>query len=147
MRIADIALRWVALMRDVLGYERFAAAGGDWGASISAELGHAHAQHLLGVYLTSTTWPGLDVFKITRRRSPLMSNGCSRGQADGWRRARRCPDQRIGQQTLAYALVDSPTGPRPGLGAPQGVEEAAASGDVLAVFDRDFLCKRRRFTG
>ena len=51
--IAGIAERWVALIRDVLGYERFAAAGGDWGASITAELGHAHAQHLLGVYLTT----------------------------------------------------------------------------------------------
>ena len=42
-RTADL---WVRLMRDVLGYDRFAAAGGDWGALVSAQLGHAHAERL-----------------------------------------------------------------------------------------------------
>ena len=42
--IARIAELWVRLMRDVLGYERFGAQGGDWGAFVTAQLGHAHAQ-------------------------------------------------------------------------------------------------------
>ena len=33
-------------MTDVLGYERFAAAGGDWGSIITGELGHAYPEHL-----------------------------------------------------------------------------------------------------
>ncbi len=36
-RTADI---WVELMQTVLGYGKFAAAGGDWGAFITNQLGH-----------------------------------------------------------------------------------------------------------
>ena len=43
---------WVALMRDVLGYDRFAAQGGDWGALVTGELGHRFAEHLYGVHVT-----------------------------------------------------------------------------------------------
>lgn len=38
------------LMKEVLGYERFAAAGGDWGALISEQLGHKYAEDVIGVY-------------------------------------------------------------------------------------------------
>lgn len=50
--IPRIAELWVTLMRDVLGYDRFGAQGGDWGAFVTAQLGHAHAEHLIGAYLT-----------------------------------------------------------------------------------------------
>ena len=42
---------WARLMRDVLGYERFAAGGGDSGAFVSVRLGHAYAAHVIGVHL------------------------------------------------------------------------------------------------
>jgi pimeloyl-ACP methyl ester carboxylesterase len=42
---------WLRLMRDVLGYDRFAAGGGDSGAFVSARLGHAHPAHLIGIHL------------------------------------------------------------------------------------------------
>jgi pimeloyl-ACP methyl ester carboxylesterase len=48
-RTADL---WVTLMRDVLGYRKFAAQGGDWGAFITQQLGHKYPQHLIGIYLT-----------------------------------------------------------------------------------------------
>jgi len=47
-RTADL---WVRLMRDVLGYDRFGAAGGDMGAVVTAQLGHAHADKLIGIHL------------------------------------------------------------------------------------------------
>jgi pimeloyl-ACP methyl ester carboxylesterase len=47
-RTADL---WVKLMRDVLGYRKFATQGGDWGAIVSAQLGHKYAEHLIGVHL------------------------------------------------------------------------------------------------
>src|ERR1700682_2833428 len=47
--VARIAEVFSSLMTDVLGYPRFAAQGGDWGAYISAQLGAAHADRLLGV--------------------------------------------------------------------------------------------------
>jgi pimeloyl-ACP methyl ester carboxylesterase len=42
---------WVRLMIDVLGYDRFAAAGGDMGNLVTAQLGHAHADRLIGIHL------------------------------------------------------------------------------------------------
>ena len=138
--IAGIAARWVTLMKDVLGYERFAAAGGDWGASITAELGHAHSQHLLGVYLTTATWPGLN---------PAQLDPSSFAEDEQWILARleevggvglgNATIQRIGQQTLAYALVDSPVGTASWLWERRRAWSEAGS-DVLRVFDRDFLC-------
>ena len=48
-RTADL---WVTLMREVLGYSKFAAEGGDWGAFVTQQLGHKYPQHLIGIYLT-----------------------------------------------------------------------------------------------
>lgn len=41
---------WVGLMQQI-GHERFGTHGGDWGAFISAQLGHRHAGHVIGVHL------------------------------------------------------------------------------------------------
>lgn len=138
--IADIAAYWVSLMRDVLGYDRFAAAGGDWGASITAELGHAHGEHLLGVYLTTCTWPGLN---------PAAVDPALFAEDEQWMRERLgeiggvglgyLPIQRIGQQTLAYAMVDSPVGTAAWLWERRQAW-SDAEGDVFSIFDRDFLC-------
>jgi pimeloyl-ACP methyl ester carboxylesterase len=138
--IAGIAERWVALMRDVLGYDRFAAAGGDWGASITAELGHAHAQHLLGAYLSTCTWPGLNLFNLD---PALFADDeqwmIARLKAVGGFGLGSAMIQRIGTQTLAYALVDSPVGTAAWLWERRRAW-SEADGDVLGVFDRDFLC-------
>ncbi len=48
-RTADL---WDTLMREVLGYERFAAQGGDWGALVTSQLGHKYADHVIGIHLT-----------------------------------------------------------------------------------------------
>jgi pimeloyl-ACP methyl ester carboxylesterase len=45
-----IAGLWVELMQ-ALGYERFAAQGGDIGAGVSTALGLVHASHILGIHL------------------------------------------------------------------------------------------------
>ena len=41
---------WVTLMEQ-LGYPRFGAQGGDWGSFITAQLGHKHAERMIGVHL------------------------------------------------------------------------------------------------
>ena len=51
-------------MCDALGHARFGAAGGDWGALVSAQLGHAHAGSIVGVHL-SLSLP-LDLFHAPR---------------------------------------------------------------------------------
>src|SRR5215472_15735807 len=46
--LSDIFAR---LMTDVLGYMRFGAQGGDWGAFITSLLGLNHAEHVVGIHL------------------------------------------------------------------------------------------------
>jgi len=50
---------WVKLM-ERLGYPRFAAHGADWGALVTADLGHRHPDRMLGVHLAMTL--PLDLF-------------------------------------------------------------------------------------
>jgi len=60
-RTADL---WANLMKDVLGYPRFAAAGGDWGAFVTAQLGHKYAPLLYGVYESFPAILGVDYYAI-----------------------------------------------------------------------------------
>ena len=46
--IADV---FAELMTDVLGYPRFAAQGGDWGAFVTSRLGYAHPERMIGIHL------------------------------------------------------------------------------------------------
>ena len=46
-RAADLENR---LMKEVLGYERYATAGGDWGALIAQQHGHKYEEDVVGVY-------------------------------------------------------------------------------------------------
>src|SRR6185295_13075389 len=48
-RIGDV---WHTLMTETLGYERFAAHGGDWGGTVTEQLARSHARSLVGVHLT-----------------------------------------------------------------------------------------------
>ncbi|MEV0643135.1 epoxide hydrolase [Streptomyces sp. NPDC050619] len=111
-----IAGAWAELMRR-LGYERFGAQGGDWGAGISRELGRAHPDRVIGVHLnllpgaqaTTEPTPGeLAALDPAERERTLAS----------WRRWSEFSSQGAGYaalhvtrpQTLAYALTDSPVG-------------------------------------
>src|ERR1700709_1170320 len=48
---------FASLMSDVLGYKRFAAQGGDWGASIPSRLGVAYPERLIGMHLNMMPLP------------------------------------------------------------------------------------------
>jgi pimeloyl-ACP methyl ester carboxylesterase len=136
-RVAEL---WVRLMRDVLGYERFGAAGGDWGASVTAELGHAYAEHLLGCLLTMAVAPGVDLARLGDL--PFAHD-------EAWMRRRLAESreltrshvavQRTEPQTLAYALVDSPVGTAAWIWQRRR-DWSDCAGDLLTVYDRDFLC-------
>ena len=53
-RIADL---WAQLMMEGLGYERFAAQGGDWGASVTARLGFIYPSNVIGIHVTLVGGP------------------------------------------------------------------------------------------
>jgi microsomal epoxide hydrolase len=45
------------LMTDVLGYEHYAAQGGDLGSTVTLQLAHLHPQSLVGIHLTDVSYP------------------------------------------------------------------------------------------
>ena len=107
-RTADL---WATLMHDVLGYKKFAAQGGDWGALVTSQLGHKYPQSLFGIHLNLAV--ALDF--ITRRQLPAESEyGPDEKQ---WiaRMKETAPTisshlavQTADPQTLAYGMHDSP---------------------------------------
>jgi pimeloyl-ACP methyl ester carboxylesterase len=102
---------WVKLMREALGYERFVAAGCDWGSLVSAEIGHAHPDAVAGVHMTLPILPGLDVRSV----GPTDYADDERWMVDRIAAARAGSGTHVlvqgnDPQTLAYGLTDSPAG-------------------------------------
>jgi len=107
-RVAEVV---VTLMTEVLGFDRFAVHGGDWGGLVAAHLAHAHADVLIGAHLGIALVPGVN----RRTLSPDIW-----GADEQWmieRNAEAEPLIRshltvhlLDPQTLAYGLSDSPVG-------------------------------------
>jgi pimeloyl-ACP methyl ester carboxylesterase len=135
-----VAQLWVALMRDVLGYDRFCAGGSDWGAIVTAELGHAHPEHLIGVWLTLPMLPGVNLRELAPEAFAPDEQWMVRRVAEARPliQSHRTVHQ-YEPQTIAYALADSPTGTAAWIWARRR-DWSDCGGDVLTVFDRDFLC-------
>ena len=135
-RTADL---WAKLMKDVLGYPRFAAAGGDWGAFVSAQLGHKYAELLFGVYESFPAIPGLDYFSV--RESDYAEDErdlyARRVEAEPTTSSHMAVHS-LDPQTLAIALNDSPAGLLAWI-----VERRRAwsdcGGDVERAFSREHL--------
>ncbi|MCZ8116177.1 epoxide hydrolase family protein [Silanimonas sp.] len=136
---------WHRLMTEVLGFERYAAQGGDWGALTTTQLGHKYAGHLYGIHL-STLAP-LALFNHERpwdvtagTLAPAGLAAAERERFLAWQRriASHVAVQVLDPQTLSYALHDSPVGLLAWL-----LERRRAWGDcrrgVVETFGRDFL--------
>lgn len=136
-RLAEL---FASLMTQVLGYERFAVGGGDFGAVISLQVAHAHPERVIGSFTTIPFYPGLDLTAITAEQH---------APDEQWMLARKAETQdliashftvqSLDPQTLAYALVDSPAGTAAWLWERRR-SWSDCDGDLLAVHDRDFLC-------
>jgi pimeloyl-ACP methyl ester carboxylesterase len=108
---ARTAELWDELMRGVLGYERYGAQGGDWGALVTAAIGHLASDHLIGVHESMGGFLDLDYTAI-----PVEDHGPDESD---WpeRVAKKVPVitshmavHTSDPQTLAFALNDSPVG-------------------------------------
>jgi pimeloyl-ACP methyl ester carboxylesterase len=107
-RVAEL---WLVLMRDVLGFDRFAAQGGDWGGMVAAELGHRFPDHLRGVHVTMPGHPALgfpcfDPQELGPGEETLLTDMQTRMETATSHMAVHSNDP----QTLAHALEDSPVG-------------------------------------
>lgn len=106
-RIADL---WLRLMNG-LGYQRFGAQGGDWGASVASCLGFAYPTNVVGIHLNYIPGsfkpylePGADELSETERA--FLTEQEHWWQSEGG----YAHVQRTKPQTLAYGLNDSPVG-------------------------------------
>jgi microsomal epoxide hydrolase len=96
------------LMVEVLGYRRFAAQGGDWGAFVSSRLGAAHADRIIGIHLNL----------LAVRRDPAMVANPTEEERRYLGELTEFLKEETGYQwiqgtrpqTLAYGLNDSPAG-------------------------------------
>jgi pimeloyl-ACP methyl ester carboxylesterase len=112
---AHIARAWVSLMKR-LGYSRFVAQGGDWGAIITDQMGVQAAPELLGIH---TNMPGAVPPEISQRMKPVDVSPPPSDLSDEERRAYDeltdvytkgigyAIEMQLHPQTL-YGLADSP---------------------------------------
>ena len=106
-RVADA----IAEVMEQLGYERYIAQGGDWGAIVTRRLGEAHGDRLLGIHVNMLfAFPTADdadpMAGVTEADSARLATAGAR-IADG---TGYMAIQSTRPQTLAYGLTDSPTG-------------------------------------
>jgi pimeloyl-ACP methyl ester carboxylesterase len=102
---------WHRLMREVLGFERYGAAGGDWGAFVSAQLAHVHPAGLVGSYLTFPALLDVDLSALSAADYAADEAGWFEQTMIGLGSSRSHMAVHIADpQTLTYAMVDSPVG-------------------------------------
>lgn len=106
--VQRIAASWAQLMAR-LGYGRYGAQGGDWGAAVSIALALLDPEHLVGVH---TNFPIADPAALKElgeldehEQEALASYAHHRRWNTGYSK-----QQSTRPQTLGYALVDSPVG-------------------------------------
>jgi pimeloyl-ACP methyl ester carboxylesterase len=98
-----------ALMHDVLGFSRFAAQGGDWGAAVTSRLGYAHAEKMIGIHINLMMAAGRDPNAL---QNPTEDEKRYLGELAHWTREETGYQwiQGTRPQTLSFALTDSPGG-------------------------------------
>jgi epoxide hydrolase len=104
--VPRIAAAWAELMAR-LGYERYAAQGGDWGAIVTMRLAQSDAKHLAGIHFNMPL-VGPETIReagepTEREQVALAAFADHRRWGTGYSK-----QQSTRPQTLAYGLVDSP---------------------------------------
>jgi pimeloyl-ACP methyl ester carboxylesterase len=108
--VREVAKSIAALMAR-LGYDRYGAQGGDWGAIVTTQLGALDAEHLLGIHLNMLVCgppPGAEnpMADVTPQELADMAGmGEFQQKETGYQQI-----QGTKPQTLGYGLNDSPTG-------------------------------------
>jgi len=131
-----IAKAWIALMRR-LGYTRFVAQGGDWGAQITDVIGAEAPPELLGIHSNMPGTVPADVVKTLGSGGPAPS-GLSADESRAWEQLNFLYTKGIGYATemnlrpqTLYGLADSPVA----LAAWMLDHDARSYEDIAAAFD------------
>ena len=137
MNVFRIAELWTSLMNE-LGYNRFAAQGGDLGAGVSTALGLRHPDRIVALhlnYIPGSYRPFLEPdTKLTSAEEEFFK------VAGRWadERGAYAHVQRTRPQTVAYGLNDSPTGLAAWI-LEKFREWSDCDGDLYRRFTRDEL--------
>jgi epoxide hydrolase len=105
--VERIAGAWVELMRR-LGYDRYGAQGGDWGAMVTAAIGQQDPEHVAGIHLNMPVAgppPGGGGELSAAEQAAFAQYDEHRRWGTGYSK-----QQSTRPQTLGYGLVDSPAG-------------------------------------
>ena len=98
---------WHRLMHDTLGFERYAAHGGDLGAGITSRLAEAHPESLIGIHLLAVGNPiDLDLSGVTQEEQAYLDAVAAWFAEEGAYEHQ----QMTRPVTLSYGLSDSPAG-------------------------------------
>jgi epoxide hydrolase len=102
-RIADC---WAGLMA-ALGYPRYGAQGGDWGAAVTTRLGVQDPEHCVGIHLNMVTvGPPHGATEHTEAEQAALASLAYYQEWDSG----YSTQQATRPQTVGYGLVDSPAG-------------------------------------
>lgn len=133
---ADVARRWHTLLQG-LGYERYGAHGGDFGAGVATHMALQQPDRMTGIHLSTpemTPYIGPGSLPLTDAEREYLA------QLRHWDETERgySTVQSTRPQTLGYGLTDSPAAL-----AAWVLEKwrlwADSGGDLDATFDRDVL--------
>lgn len=105
--VERIAAAWITLMRR-LGYQRFVAQGGDWGAAVTTGVAMARPAELAGIHLNMPlVFPEQSDFAdlTPAEQASVESMGFYQEKDSGYAK-----QQGTRPQTIGYALADSPVG-------------------------------------
>jgi pimeloyl-ACP methyl ester carboxylesterase len=105
--VPRIARAWDALMR-TLGYERYGAQGGDWGAMVTTSIGQQCAEHVAGIHVNMplVNFADCDMTDLTEQETNSLTRV---GEHADWGMG-YSSEQSTRPQTLGYGLTDSPVG-------------------------------------
>jgi len=97
------------LMHEVLGFSRFGAQGGDWGAAVTSRLAYAYPDRMIGIHINLMMAAGRDP---TAFQNPTEEEKRYLAELSHWTREETGYSwiQGTRPQTLAFALTDSPAG-------------------------------------
>src|SRR5690606_11985899 len=106
--VERIATAWAQLM-DRLGYDRYAAHGGDWGAAITSALGTGAPENVIGIHITmpmAAPPPDDEARPLTEAEKQALADRKAFMKVG----AGYAHEQSTRPQTLGYGLADSPSG-------------------------------------
>jgi pimeloyl-ACP methyl ester carboxylesterase len=127
-----MATMFVAMMRE-LGYERFGAAGCDWGAYVTALLGLDHPDALAGIHMGMLNFRAPEYERTAEDVAFGVRAKAWRNEESGYSTI-----QGTKPQSLAYGLMDSPAG-LAGWIVEKWRRWSDCDGDVQQLFTRDEL--------